>query len=604
MNVYDWMKSESPDSPPLNEPGTREDPGNRPHVPDDENGTTRELHSNSGGGRHTVESEHQTEHVITDPENISVSNESIIEDIRKFFKIHNRGKDFVELDGNINAGASKIFATLEKTFANDEWIKKQTPISGKIKVGDLADRLNLDNLLGTIKETAAINDSYQEAVIAAQFVVVKQIQPLMQGLDPKKLTDKAYEKIRDGLSDIKPLTEVIKKPTRSKTNLLTGKVTDDIKQTLTPEETLGLAKEIITAMKQDHSRLMSCNEELERLMGDFFETHWYVRRKGEESESYNTTAWENLCDAVVRKMPGGIPESMAAFRQFEGACVAAVVYMERSFKGGKGVSVEEYTDPVSSNEGFLDAIKDLFKAKPKDLEIKGGVDKHNLKQIEDTLLNENWLKRQKFTEGEVTVRFPDAAQDGNYKPLVGRIEKELTTVAKYNEGKAAKWMNPFKQAIDIIVEGRVGSVSLEQVEKLRKVADYDSIDFDVDYKEPNNFLKDDAEIQLPALDTKGIKDAVETLIKLVEIRDNYCRVSVNNIPGGIPTASMHKILAVRDEETQEALKDLHEEVSSILDYAIESFFQNQYAYYDLTEGLAVPLINWIKASISGVKYDN
>jgi hypothetical protein len=595
--------------PPLHEDDSREDPGHRPQVPtEDGDDTNRQHHgddSPAGGGRSTNDDDemHCTEHTIQDPhmfEDISVSNESIIEDVRKFFKFHNRGKDFEELDGNAKANASHIFKSIENTFANKEWVNKQTSIKGNIKVGDLADRIGLDNLSGSIKETAAINDSFQEAIIAAQMVVVKQISKLVSSWTPTKLTDKMYDDAKAAVANIKPMMELAKKPTRAKTNLITGKATDEARPALSPDETTELATIIITAMKADHSRIVSTNNEIHDLLDNFYETQYQVQRQDRHSESYNSEAWNTLLEALVRKMPARIPESMAAFRQFENACVAAVVYMERSFKGGKKVSNEEIT---VSNEGFVDAIKALFKSKPKELDLKHGIDKEHFKELEKTLLNDSWLKQQTLTEGNVTVRFPDAAMKGDYKPLVKRILQELDKVAQTNAKLSEKWFNPIRQGVDLIVSGNIKGANLEQVQSFNETVVYDNLDFDVAYSEPQYFTEDNAEVELPALDIAGIKDATNAIIELVQARWDYGKKSLG--PGAKwPDGSrMHLILDTRGE-LQSELKQLHSEVESILDYFDEHFYTDQFSYYDLVEGLAEPLLHWIQKSISGVKVSN
>lgn len=344
MNTFDWMADQPEEAQPLREDDSREDPSHRPKVPDDGNGPAEDHHGDpvpSQGGRNhdAVNAEpHQQEHTILDPqqqEDLTASNESIIESVRKFFKMHNRGKNFEELDGNTKASMAKVYKNLEATFGSNEWVEKQTSITGEIKVGDLADRIGLDNLVGSIKETAAINDSFQEAIIAAQLTVVREIAQLTSKWNPDKLTDKMYEEVKAKLPSIKSMADLMKKPTRAKTNLITGKQTDEKRAPLTKEETLALAQEIVKAMKADHARILSTNEEIHTLLQKFWDVQYEVRREDAHSESYNTAAWETLIEALARKMPASSPESMAAFRQFEGACVASVIYMERSFRGGK-----------------------------------------------------------------------------------------------------------------------------------------------------------------------------------------------------------------------------------------------------------------------------
>jgi hypothetical protein len=369
MNVYEWMGA-TESEPPLHEDDSRENPTHRPQVPHEDDDRNRQHHGDSspaGGGRVHEDDEHQVDRVIADRhmvEDMTCSNESIIEDVRKFFKVHNRGKDFEELDGNAKANIGQVFRTIASTFASKEWVDKQTPIQGKIKVGDLADRLNLEQPVATIKETAAINDSFQEAIISAQMVTIKQLKPLLKLWVPGKLTDAAYEKTKAGLANIKSMPEIVKKPTRAKTNLLDGKATDAAHPALTPEETVTLANAVLDAMKVDAARIGAANQDIQHELDAFYDAVHGIRRQNHHSESYNGDAWEGLVQAVFRKLPNSIPEAMAAFRQFEAACIASVIYMERSFKGGKGASVEQHTDEALSNSGIKysnEAIADVGK---------------------------------------------------------------------------------------------------------------------------------------------------------------------------------------------------------------------------------------------------
>jgi len=605
MNVYEWMGA-TESEPPMHEDDSREDPTHRPQVPheDDDNRQHHGDNSPAGGGRVQSETEHQTDRVIQDPEmmtDLTASNESIIEDIRKFFKMHNRGSKFEEMDGNARAGAAKILKSIGDTFANKQWLDKQTPITHKIKVGDLTDRLNLDQMAATIKETYAINASFQNAMQTAQQQVLKQMLPVMKQWGADKITDKVYEATKAMLKEVKPLSEVIKKPTRLKTNLLPGEATAEGRDPMSPEEVLEVATIILNSMKEDSQQIETNSEWIYGELEGFLDAEYEIERNDGHSESYNLEAWMDLCAAVYRKISiDTVPEMMAAFRQFEGACVAAVIYMERSFKGGKGVAVEDFT---IANEGFLDAIKSLFKQKPKDVEVKG-LDNNVIKQLEDTLLNDSWLKEQTLTTGTVEVRFPDAAQDGNYKPLVGRIQQELDKAAKINAAASNKWLNYIKVGVDLIISGNLKNANLEQVQKLNEFIVYDDIDFGRQDIEPNNITEDNAEVELPALDEKGIKEATKTIIQLIEMRNQYGRKSFGNVPTYVPSKRKEMIENLEDDDLREALTTLCSEVDDILGYFVEGFYQHQYNYFYMVEGLAKPLMHWIQKSITGIKYGN
>lgn len=578
MNVYDWMK-DNQDGPPLHEDNSREDPGHRPHLPEQEH--------------------HESDHAILDPQaqadleetDMTSSNESIIEDVRKFFKMHNRGKDFVELDGNARANAAKIFGSIEKTFANPEWVDKQTQIKGNIKVSDLTDRINVDKLEDSIKEASAINDSYQDAIIAAQMPSVKQVAQLTKNWNASKLTDAMYEEAKKNLGTVQSMVDNVKKPSRSKTTLITGKKVDAVKPTLTPDETLSLAKTIIGAMKADFNRLTAANKEIAEELEKFWDVRWEVYENGEESESYNSQAWIDLTEAIARKIPARTPESMAAFRQFEEACVAAVVYMERSFKGGKAEVVEE----VASNEGFMDTIKGLFSSKPKDLEVDDV--ERIIPALKETLLNESWLSKQTFTEGEVSVKLPDA----DIADLVTRVDAELQKAGKENGKRTNAWIRPFSKVNEIMKTGDFRGISLEQAEKLLEVSDYDSLDFDVERVEPKNFIGEPKARDLPALDKAGVKAAAVALQDLYKARSNYTKLSMGDMITSIPHTTMHKLLDVREKELVDVLKEIHSNYDNVIDYAIESFWNDQFEYYDLVDAAAKGIMEYITKSVSGIK---
>uniref|UniRef100_A0AB39CCD0 Virion structural protein n=1 Tax=Pseudomonas phage RVTF4 TaxID=3236931 RepID=A0AB39CCD0_9VIRU len=385
MNTYEWMSAQ-PDEAPLHEEDSREDPSHRPQLPEQETP--------------------KPDHVIADPqmtEDLTASNESIIESVRKFFKVHNRGRNFVEMDGNAQANAAKLLKTLGDTFANKAWIDKQTPIDHKIKVGDLADRLNFTNLTGTIKETYAINASFQDALNTAQQEVLKQMMPVMSKWSVDNITDELYEETRAMLKEVKSVGEVIKKPTRIKTNLLPGEASKEGADPLSPEDTLELATIILTSMKEDSSKIETGLDYLYDDLEGFFDVDNEVDRNDGHSKSYNIEAWQELIKGVFRKINiDNVPEMMAAFRQFEASCVAAVVYMERSFKGGKGVAGDE----VASNEGIVDSVRKLFDA-DKDGKIYDTVGKGFLYDIEKELrekyANPGWVKRRGVNEGTVSI---------------------------------------------------------------------------------------------------------------------------------------------------------------------------------------------------------
>lgn len=406
MNVYDWMKeNEHPDAPPLNEPGTREDPGNRPHVPGDDDGTTRELHSNAGGGRVHEAEEHHVEHTIADPEQAveeTISNEGIVANVRKFFKVHNRGSQYVEMDGNQRADGVQLQKMLKDTYCNDAWLKDQTHRPGQVKVGDLADRINLDKIEQTVIETGAINAQFQSAQITAMAANMKLLKPALDKIKGKDLPDEAYIELKELAHNLSPSANNIKLPNKSKTNLITGKPTDEKREALSLEEVKSVAAAVLKALDESHAIWNDGGDTIDSIAPGYPGLYFAVLQNKASSKTYNNQAWQDLMATLHRKLFSGSPDVMQAYRTFENACIAAVTYMERSFTGSK-VSNEEFT---ISNEGIVDKIMKLF-TPGKDKDIYKSVDAVSVnvlaKELKEKYANPTWVKRQGVKEGMVSV---------------------------------------------------------------------------------------------------------------------------------------------------------------------------------------------------------
>jgi len=158
--------------------------------------------------------------------------------------------------------------------------------------------------------------------------------------------------------------------------------------------------------------------------------------------------------------------------------------------------------------------------------------------------------------------------------------------------------------VDLIISGNLKNANLEQVQKLNEFIVYDDIDFGRQDIEPNNITEDNAEVELPALDEKGIKEATKTIIQLIEMRNQYGRKSFGNVPTYVPSKRKEMIENLEDDDLREALTTLCSEVDDILGYFVEGFYQHQYNYFYMVEGLAKPLMHWIQKSITGIKYGN
>lgn len=583
------MAEAEPEEPPMHEADSREDPAHRPQVPteDDE---SRELHSSAGGGRDQVATGHHVEHTIADPQE-TVSNEGIIESVRKLFGMHNRGKTFVALDGNASANIAKIYKTIEGTFASKEWLDKQTPVKEDVKVDDLLKNLDPKNLVASVQETFAISQAFSEAVNKAQLGVLETLGPVLRLWHPQKLTDKVYEATMEVVASVSSVNELAKKPTRTRTNLLPCKG-EPTAPPLSIEAILELATTINKCMKTDVSSIENQNDLLDKQMGAFSEAYYQISRQDAHSESYNPEAWAKLASRVFDKLsPNGVQEALAASRQFGDTCVACVVYMERSIKGGK---------PTVSNEGIFDVIKSIFGSKPKDLDIDyigTGIEK----EFARTLFDQKWLEGQKFTEGKVSFKFPKAGASGDYQQLCKQVEAELNATAEKNANvvKAyyAKTLPAFAAMNESIINRKI-----EDIQKLRDLVVYEDMDFNIKWLEPKNITEPDADVTFPALDAAGVKKAAETILHLLEILTTYQNKCLENVPDAPKIKWRDLVSQIKDDTKRPLIQEYYEDLESINDYGIECFFQRNDNYWYMVENLTAGLMRWIAKSVTGVNY--
>lgn len=589
MNVYDWMKeNEQPDSPPLNEPGTREDPGNRPHVPDDEDGTTRELHSNAGGGRVTDTEEHHVEHTIADPyqpveeePEETISNEGLIESVRKFFGVHNRGSKFVELDGNASASIGKIYKTIEGTFASKEWLDKQTPVKGDVKVADLLDDINVKSLVSSVQETFAINLAFAQAVDKAQLEVIKALKPALSLWNATNLTDKAYETTLKLLETVPSVSDVIKKPTRTKTNLLPSKG-EPTAPALSIDAILELASTINNCIKTDIGRIDEQGEMLDKYLGVFTEAHYQITREDGASESYNTQAWEKLASRVFSKLShNSIQEAYAAMRQFSATCICAVIYMERSIKGGK-VSNEEFT---VSNEGIVDKIMKLF-TPGKDKNIHKAMDVISVnvlaKELKDKYANPTWVKRQGVNEGMVSVSAANLVD----KKYDAEINEHITAL-KAERSRLDKSLPPALKALEELISFLPTMTSDKDLAKARelltKAQEFDRLKFQKqkDSSKPG---------EVPALTEAEVVSKTRALLAVfeqTEVTSNYRSEFERVVKSSTPGAHWYRNWQYVESKSRNGLvAKLSDKVSS----------EKLNAFLDTYERA----LTWISANVPGV----
>lgn len=595
MSTYDWLH-DTDNAPPLDEDGTREDPGNRPQVPDDDD--QRELHSGAGGGRGRIPTEHHEEHAIDDPVE-SVANESIVEDVRKFFGIHNRGKGFKSAEEIDPKSIRGYKDNIEQTFGSSDWLSKQSPAKGEIDVSGISETIDVNDPVSFLKAATAGMISILNAMGEASRKFQISIKPGMDLIGENcNLTDEAYETLKTQLDQAKPLSELYRGP--AKISLpATTKV--DTAAPVPMDKIPDIAKAVIEAMAGytgTFTDYVDIGKSVNRaLAGDFVDILYAGRDYGEgfnfkTKGSYKPETWAELGQRYARKVStDSIPAYTAAHSQFTKIVHAAVLLMERSMKGSK-VTV--------SNEGIFDVIRSIFGGKPKELDVDyigNGIDK----QFEQTLFNQEWLKKQKFTDGKVTIKFPKAGASGDYEKLCSQIEAELNaTAAKNAKEVKAYYANtlPAFAAMDASIVNK----PVEVIQKLRDLAVYDEMEFDVGWHDPKYITEQEVDVELPALDAAGIKKAAETILRLLEMITAYQNKCLENVPDAPKIKWRDLVSQIKDDSKRGLIQEYYEDLESINDYGIENFFQNNDVYWYTIENLTAGLMRWISKSVTGINF--
>lgn len=351
MNVYDWMKeNDHPDSPPLNEPGTREDPSNKPHIPDTINDDgTRELHSDAGGGRVKNEEEHHQERTIADPDQSTeetVSNEGLVSSVRKLFGLHNRGRGYSHVDGDDKARFRNVENELKTTFADPSWVNNQTPIKGEVNTKDISEKCDLKDVASSINMAFDSCVKLHNAKMEALKKFYAQLKPGLDLIAKKNgISDPAYDTLKKELSAAKPTSELYRGPSAPKVNAspvdklppMPLKEMVDIGRLVT--EKLNSLNELLMG---ERDTIISISKGMD--VDEFTQYMWSESsdiNHRENKTSYTYEAWRALGKGIEMKAVGGVAGPYMAKKQFEETCIAAVIYMERSIKGGK-VSNEDF----------------------------------------------------------------------------------------------------------------------------------------------------------------------------------------------------------------------------------------------------------------------
>lgn len=630
MNVYEWMGA-TESEPPLHEDDSREDPGHHPQVPtEDDDDTNRQHHgdgSPAGGGRSTNDDNelHCTEHTIQDPqmmEDLTHSQESIIESVRKVLKLHNRGSNYFEFDGNTRATALDVGTQIENTWANKDWVAKQSQVKHAVKVEDLFDKINPDKLIDTIKETAAINTQLQNAQLEAIIKAYTALKPAYDIIDKAgKPTDEAYDKFKELLATTKPMSEIFKGTQRVKASLL-GQKTEGAREPLSPEEAVALGELVAKEMKNAWGIWSDGAKSIEQLIPALtlpaFERMQHDA-SGLTSKSYNEDAWVELYHAVVRKLGlNGMPIVQQAYRQFSDACIGAIVYMERSFTGGKEVSKEEFTVPMEgiieyvldaegtvSNEAFGSIEKKLsgfFRHKPKDLTVEGDHNYQNAKKlIGATFMNDSWLKQQSFSDKPVKVSFP-----GNLTKFDHSIIDTIRSDSKEHKAKGKQFLDDgFKPVNEVI-----GYLFAHGWEKDPAHADrfLKEADFKFHAKHPEiEIAKPSVKQTLPALDKRSIKKIAQTFLDLVELKKELWDEHLLRIWKTFGVEGKHYEKGgkrYREADATNAPPSVYKMFEKLHKYGEDfeaAFYEYNQAYTRILQPTADGLLKWLTHSLTEFK---
>jgi hypothetical protein len=361
MNTLSWLEKQVPsleDGQPLQEDGTREDPSNRPVVPDSAD------ESDVGGDRsHDDNREHHMGGRVTDPveevenntfvddytpadhvreveETISI--EGLVEGIRKFFGMHNRGKDYVEFEQGNNQNLANMTKQIDNTYGNTEWLGKQSPVQGKVKVEDISGSVNIDNLADSLTQIASSALQIQNAKTEAARKFVQSLKP---GLDliakAGKPTDAAYEALKPLLAEAKPASELYRGPNKAAAS--DGKTVEEADPIAIADmpAIAGVLSKVLKDLDSANDDLREAIYSTSKAMEmESFTTYFAERPNGNlgtpAGSKYNGDAWTALGQGIRRKlMSCNVPPVIASSTAFDKACRATAIYLERSIKGGK-----------------------------------------------------------------------------------------------------------------------------------------------------------------------------------------------------------------------------------------------------------------------------
>lgn len=321
MNHFEWMEENTPGQP-MKEPETRQNPENRPTPPTDD--TPQEPDVSIKDPLMVAET-----NVPDEDADLESSNESIITDVRQLFGKHNLGKNYNPVDGRKPLHFTELEKQLKETFANPEWLKKQTPVTKPISTKGVVDKINVTKPADSLNEAFSIFNTIENARLEAEKKVYLSLKP---GLDiiakDGKLSDAAYDTLKKNIAEAKAIGAHYKGPAKPQS------LQHDTSETIEP-----LSIDVVGELGRQIAGIMAKfaafgeNEETaiagisKALTMDWFQAYIWDGDDSvnhtESDSSYNKEAWVTL-GHNIQGLVTGPHAAILAERQLTDAIVGAL----------------------------------------------------------------------------------------------------------------------------------------------------------------------------------------------------------------------------------------------------------------------------------------
>lgn len=327
-----------------------------------------------------------------------VSNESIIESVKKFLGLSNKGKGIEMTRKDKQLGHIKMaMQDLRYTFASPSWMDKQTYHTGKIKSDGIIEHLVNGDAEQTLRGSEVFLKAYAEWH--------KQVRTYLEKVD------KEVKAGKDGKSIARPKYNKIKLPETGGTGEL---------EALTQKQALRLGKEIMKQFMQLKESYRSDSGLISLPMPKGYDS---------QDEFFNAEGFKEQ------------------YEEYKKRTIAVLRYIDRSIKGK--ISVESI-----SNEGIFDTIKRMFGGgKP---EAKNAPAQPTPKQEIYVWDRAAAIEKSPPKElGSVSSESPIFQINGQYNPnwivRLGNDLKQYSRITKElfaEDKKIAAWANKWDDKID------------------------------------------------------------------------------------------------------------------------------------------------------------